>query len=147
MVASVCPCVTYARNKQRFTYLTTQGTFDPEHGGGWCSSDCWYYAMVIGLPQLILSCFACGIGAGCCGFACCLQVSLTLIRGFAYCNLLPRYIIDPTVMRTYRLLLVRRFASDMASEVVHGKTASRWFSAPPARLRRRTGSLSWRNKV
>jgi hypothetical protein len=42
-----CPCVVYGQNKRRYEHLSSQGTADPEHGGGFCSGDCCLHACLL----------------------------------------------------------------------------------------------------
>jgi len=41
-----CPCITYSRNKHRYDHLNTQGSPDPERGGGYCNPDCAIHGML-----------------------------------------------------------------------------------------------------
>ncbi|TFK71588.1 PLAC8-domain-containing protein [Pluteus cervinus] len=43
-----CPCVQFAQNKQRVEYLEDQGAFDPDHGGGFFSGDCFLHCLLQG---------------------------------------------------------------------------------------------------
>jgi hypothetical protein len=41
-----CPCITYGKNKRRYDHLNTQGSPDPERGGGCCNADCIIHGLL-----------------------------------------------------------------------------------------------------
>ncbi|TFK61547.1 hypothetical protein BDN72DRAFT_778108 [Pluteus cervinus] len=73
LAALFCPCIVHSANEKRIQYLETHGTYDPEHGGPWCSDNCWDYICKTGVA---IFCGCCSGGlACCCRMPCLMQIS------------------------------------------------------------------------
>ncbi|TFK59457.1 PLAC8-domain-containing protein [Pluteus cervinus] len=73
LAALLCPCVMHSANEKRHQYLETHGTYDPEHGGPWCSENCWDYVVKMGVA-IFVGCCTGGL-ACCCRMPCLTQIS------------------------------------------------------------------------